>query len=58
MHCEVLCGICVPLLHGPIIAADVMEYYLSSTALSKPSEFLDLYSNPPPVVLDSGELIL
>ena len=32
-----------------------MEYYLGCSLLNTPSKFLEHYSNPPSVVLDSGE---
>ena len=34
---------------------DVIEYYVTCPDLSLPSEFIERYSSPPHVVLDSGQ---
>ena len=38
-----------------ICILDVMEYYLKCDDLHRPTSFLDMYTNPPKVVLDGGE---
>ena len=56
MQCHVIadlfcfiCGCMIVLFH-----VDVLEYFLTQSELMYPTEFIQLYGNPPQVTLDGG----